>query len=93
MGDGLFDKEPAVVVSSITAFLTAIVGMGAAFGLDLDDDQRNAIIGAVAPAVALIFLLGPIIRTFVFAPHTVQSKVVEAAQKGAAGEVQTPVVP
>jgi hypothetical protein len=85
------DKEPAVIVSTLTAFITALVGFGAAFGLDLTDAQRNAVIGVVAPAVAVIFLLGPIIRQFVFSPHTVQQKVTEAAAKGATGEVQSPV--
>lgn len=88
-----FDKEPAVIVSTLTALLTAIIGFGAAFGLDIDDDQKNAIISVVAPAVAVVFLLGPIIRTFVFSPHTVEKKVDEAAAKGAMGEVQTPVTP
>lgn len=89
----MFSKEPAVVISTATAFLTAILGCAAAFGFNLDDTQRNAVLGVVAPAVALLFLLGPIIRTFVYAPDTVQKKVNEAASKGAMGETQTPVVP
>lgn len=84
-------REPAIIVSTLTAFLTALIGGAAAFGLDLTDAQRTAVLSAVAPAVAVIFLIGPIIRTFVFSPDTTQKKVSEAAQKGAAGEVQAPV--
>jgi len=89
----MFDKEPAVIVSTITALLTAVIGLGVAFGMDITDTQQTAIISVVAPATAVIFLLGPIIRTFVYAPDTVQKKVDEAAVKGAMGETQTPVTP
>ena len=87
------DREPAIIISTVTALLTAFIGAAAAFGLNLTDTQQNAVLSVVAPTVALIFLLGPIIRTFVYSPDTVQKKVDEAASKGAAGEVQTPVAP
>jgi hypothetical protein len=85
------DREPAIIISTTTALLTALIGGAAAFGLNLTDTKQNAILSVVAPTVALLFLLGPIIRTFVYSPDTVQQKVNEAASKGAAGEVQTPV--
>ena len=89
----MLQKEPALVVSTAVAFLTAILGCAAAFGFNLDDTQRNAVIGVVAPTTALLFLIGPIIRSLVYSPNTVKKKVAEAAARGAAGEVQTPVVP
>lgn len=89
----MFDKEPAVIVSSITAFLTAVIGVAVAFGVEMDDDQQTAVISVVAPVVALIFLLGPIIRTFVYSPDSVQKKVDEAAITALRGETPSPVVP
>lgn len=86
-------NEPAVLISTITAFLTALIGFGAAFGLNLDDSQRNATISVVAPAVAILFLIGPIIRSFVYSPTTVQKKVDAAQSEGAKGETPTPVAP
>jgi hypothetical protein len=84
-------SEPAVIVSTVTALLTALIGFGAAFGLDVSEDQRNAIIGVVAPAVAVIALVGPIIRGFVYSPASTEKLVDAAHQTGEKGE--TPPVP
>lgn len=78
----LLDKEPAIAVSTVTAFLTAILGMGAAFGLDLSEEQRTAVISVIAPTAAIIFLIGPVIRQTVFSPRTAQSLVNRAATSG-----------
>jgi len=65
-------REPAVVVSTLVSFLTAVVGFGVAFGLDIDDDQQQAIIAVVAPSVAVIFAVGPLLRQFVWSPASVK---------------------
>lgn len=67
-------KEPAVFVSAIVGVLTAFIGLGAAFGLDVTEEQKNAIIGVVAPTSVLIALVGPIIRQFVRPVSTSVSK-------------------
>lgn len=87
------DREPSLYVGAITAFLTAAVGALAAFGLHINDDQRNAVIACVAPTVALVVIMSAVIRQLVYSPHSVQAKVDEAASKGATGETPTPVVP
>src|SRR6188768_3480857 len=74
--------EPAVIVSTLTAALVAIVGVLVAFGANLTDTQQNAMIGAVAPLVAVIFVLGPIIRSLVYAPKTTQAIANNAAATG-----------
>ena len=71
-------REPAVIVSTLTAFLTAAIGLVVAFGMDVTDDQKNAILGVLAPAVGLILLVGPVIRGLVFSPNTVRDKVEDA---------------
>lgn len=77
-------KEPATIVSVIIGALTAVIGV-VAFGLDISDTQRNAIIGAVAPLAVLIALVGPFIRQFVFSPKTTQEFVDTAYQAGRSG--------
>lgn len=89
----MFRREPALIVSAIVAFLTETFGLAIAFGIDISDSQQKAIVGTVTAAATVIVLLGPIVRGLVYAPATVQKKVDEAANKGAAGEVQSPVVP
>jgi len=83
--------EPAVVISTVTAVLTALIGTGLAFGLNISDDQKNALIGSVAPLVGVIFLIGPVIRTFVYSPASTEKLVESATAKESAGE--TPPVP
>jgi hypothetical protein len=84
-------SEPASLISIITAFLVAVIGLGAAFGLDISEEQRNAVIAVVAPAAGVIALLGPIIRQYVFAPDTVEGVNDKAYAKGVAGEVKPTV--
>jgi len=88
----LLKSEPAVVVSTLTALLTAAIGFGAAFGLNISEDQQNAIIAVVAPAVALIAMIGPVIRQFVYSPESTQKLVNAAESAGQKGETP-PVTP
>jgi hypothetical protein len=90
--DSIFKTEPAFVVSTITAALTAVIGALVAFGLDLSDEQQKAVIGCVAPLVGVIFFLGPVIRNFVYSPHSTQKLVNAAESAGAKGETP-PVTP
>jgi argininosuccinate lyase len=72
--------EPAVVISTVTAVLTALITLSLAFGLDISKERQDAILAAVSPVVAVIFLMGPIIRTFVFSPATTEKLVQSATQ-------------
>lgn len=56
-------NEPARIVSIITAFATAVLGLVAAFGLDVSDSQQTAIIGVIAPTVTMIVVAGEVIRS------------------------------
>lgn len=64
--------EPATIITSVTALIVAVFGLVAAFGLDISPETQKAVLGVVSPTVALIFLLGPIIRNYVYAPATVE---------------------
>lgn len=74
-------REPSTLISMVTAALTAVLGVLAAFGLDVSDAQRNAILAAVGPLVLVIAALGPIIRAFVVSPQTAANAVVMAKQE------------
>ena len=71
------EKEPAVIISSISSFLLAGFTLLAVFGFDVDEETRTAIVGIVGPVVTLI--LGFVIRSKVFAPATVERLEAEAA--------------
>ena len=75
-------KEPAVIISTVTAFLVAAIGALVAFGADITEEQKNAVITVVAPLVGVIFLIGPVIRQFVFSPKTTQNLVNKAEEAG-----------
>jgi hypothetical protein len=72
------DKEPAVIISALTAFATAVIGVLVVFGIDMSDDQRNAVIGVIAPTVIVIAMLGGIIRQFVVPVAKAEDKIEEA---------------
>ena len=85
--------EPAVIVSVVTAFLTAGIGLALAFGLDISQEQQDAMLKMLAATVALVAALGPIIRQFVFSPKTTQTLVDTAKEAGATNSPAPPVVP
>jgi hypothetical protein len=47
-------NEPLVTVATITALVTACIGLLTAFGLDLTSDQQTAILGVVAVVAPLV---------------------------------------
>ncbi len=79
-------KEPAVLISTVSAFLTAILGLGVAFGAEITDDQKNAILGVVAAVVPIIALIGPLIRGFVYSPKSYGDAVGKAHDAGIQNE-------
>jgi len=92
----MLNREPAVIIAAIVAFFTAAVGLGAAFGLDVSDQQRQAIIGVVAPTVGIILLIGPVIRQFVTPiakADAVEAKAYNQGLNDATGTVTPSVVP
>ena len=86
-----FEKEPATVVSAITGFITAVIGLLVAFNINVTPDQQNAIVGVVAAMSTMIVMVGPIIRQFVSSPATVEQKKLEAFHEGI--EVAQPTEP
>ena len=77
------NKEPAAIVGSATAIVSAILVFLKAFGVNITDDQQEAIRGLVAVVAPLIAAL--IIRSFVVSPETAQTKVDEGYASGQVG--------
>jgi hypothetical protein len=71
-------SEPATILSVITAVITAGIGLAVAFGADITDEQRNAMLAAGGALVPVIALLGPVIRQFVVSPQTAAEAVIRA---------------
>lgn len=64
-------REPAVIVGTITALVTAGVACAVAFGMDLTDDQQSAILGVAA-------VVAPLLAAIITRPKvTPNAKVVE----------------
>jgi hypothetical protein len=72
------NKEPARIISVISAFVTAVIAFAIAFGFNLTDEQRNAILGMIAPTVGIIVLAGEVTRSRVVSPTSAASAVVNA---------------
>ena len=81
MLERLWRTEPARVVSTVTAFLAALFAVLVAFGIDLSEAQQDAILGAIAPVVAVIVLMGEIIRGQVAPVETANERILEAQQQ------------
>lgn len=79
-GGSAIKTEPATLISLLTALVTAIVGLATAFGADITDEQRNAVLTALAAVVPVIAAVGPIVRQFVVSPQTAANAVVMAKQ-------------
>lgn len=72
------DKEPSAIVGVISAFVTAVLGLAAAFGLGLGDDQRNAILAVIGPTIAGVIAVSLVIRQFVVPVDKAEKKIDEA---------------
>ncbi len=64
------NREPAAIIGTITAAVTAILALLVAFGLDIEPEQQAAILGVIAVIAPVVATL--ITRSAVFAPATVQ---------------------
>lgn len=89
----MLQREPAITVSTVTAFVTAVIGLLIAFGMDISEDQRNAILGVIGPAFVVILALGPIVRQFVYAPKTVKQIANQQYDAGKPPTESQPEVP
>jgi hypothetical protein len=73
-------SQPATLISLVTALLSALITVAVAFGADITDAQRDAILTAGGALCLVIAALGPVIRQFVVSPQTAANAVVMAKQ-------------
>lgn len=76
-------------MGTISALVASGLALLVAFGIDVDDDQRNAIIGLIPPLFAAIVGASAIIRGVVYSPKTVARLEGEAYAEGASGDPLT----
>lgn len=43
--------EPATIITTVTAFIVAVFGLAAAFGLNVSPETQKAILSVVGPTV------------------------------------------
>lgn len=75
------DTEPARFIGYITALVTAALTVLAAFGLNISDDQRDAILVFMGALLPVIVFIVEMIRRRVYAPATVRR--IKSAHKAA----------
>lgn len=73
--------EPTRIVTAITILVTSLFGVLAIVGLNLDEGERNAIIGVISPLVVLIGIAGEITRSKVVSPASAGEAVALAKQE------------
>lgn len=72
--------EPLITVGSITAIVAAILVFLRSFGVDITEDQQEAIRNLVAVLAPIVLAL--IARQYVFAPATVDEIKLEEFEAG-----------
>lgn len=77
---GPMKKEPAQIVGIITGIVTAVIALAIAYGADISEDQKAAILGMVAALAPVIS--GIVTRSQVFAPSSVQRIANKSASTG-----------
>ena len=76
------NKEAAVIVSSITGFAVAVIGLLVAFGIDVSEAQQKAIVATIIASAVMVAAVGPVIRRFVYSKDSVQKIATKAAKTG-----------
>ena len=83
--------EPSVIIGSVTAFVTAAIGLLVAFGLDIDQQQQTAILGMTAVLAPVLASIA--IRFRVFSPSTVERLSADAYAAGTPPTQPKPPLP
>jgi hypothetical protein len=61
-------NEPTRIVGYVTTMVGAIIGVLIAFGINIDDDQRNALLTAIGAFVPVAIVMVELIRSRVVSP-------------------------
>ncbi len=75
-------REPALTAGTLSAFVAALIALAIAFGLEITQEQQNAILGLIPILFGVIIAVSAIIRGLVFSPKTVQRLELEAYGEG-----------
>ena len=75
-------SEPALMVTSATAIVLAVVGLLVAFGVNVSDEQQDALLALVAALVPILPLVGLVIRQFVTPEYKAKQREAQAKIDG-----------
>lgn len=75
------DTEPARLIGYVTAAVTALITLLVTFGVNISDEQRNAILIFMGTLAPIVIFVVEMIRRRVYSPRTVQR--IKAAHKAA----------
>jgi len=85
------NTEPARLIASITGGVAALITLLVAFGVDLTEDQKTAILGIVAVAAPII--AGLFIRQNVYSPNSVETIAADQYNAGVPPTEPQPDIP
>lgn len=60
--------EPTRIIGYVTTAVTALIGLLVAFGVDISDEQKNALLTAIGAFVPVAIVMVELIRNFVVSP-------------------------
>lgn len=86
----MLEREPALTIGTVTGAIAAVIALLVAYGVDVSEEQQNAILAFIPPLFAIIVAASAIIRGFVFAPRTVERLEGEAYVEGESNRPLTP---
>lgn len=66
---GPLSTEPVITLTAIYGVVGALLALLIAFGINIDPDKRDAILGVIGVVFPIVAALH--IRSIVFSPHTV----------------------
>ncbi len=75
---GFLNGEPVRVAGILTNLLLSVLTLGAAFGLDISDDQRAALLGSIVPVVVAVQFLFEMARAKVTPVGTAMNRIDQA---------------
>jgi hypothetical protein len=72
------DSEPTRLIGYISAAAAALITVAVAFGANIDDDQRNALLTATAACAPVVVFAVELIRSKVTPVDRADKKITEA---------------
>lgn len=87
----MLSSEPTRIVGYSTSAVAAIIALLVAFGADISDDQKNAVLTAIGTCVPIVIFMVEVTRSRVVSPKSA-GEAVGLAQQNASTSTTVPLV-